>query len=484
MEGVMTGRLVACWGVALSLFACAGSALADRSPQKPITTVNVTTDAFANNEESLGMDPSGALLAGAWNDWEHNDGCGFSYSTDGGSTWAPESFVRGMTSFTNDPNIPGTGVFPIAGDPSVAYNPRSGLFDVICQTFGIGTHIQLTSTTFDASKADPNADENASYGAAAWSLPVTITTGTSNGAQKGSNGNSPDHEAITVDTGSGAHHHFGRLYVAWAQFNGSSRSPIMLAYSDNDGLSWTGPITVSDKAHQADQDAHPVVGPDGTVYVTWINSASEKKVVPSAADVSKSTDGGNTWSATFIAAPIPAFVTDLPNSQYRDGSDVVSTVDPVSGRLVIVYTDGSTGHENVYAVSNTSAGDLAHWTQPVAVAASSEEQFFPWASAAPNGRVDVVYYDRTCDGPANTRNCVTISSTTDDGASWSSRSVLSTPFDGDLFEACVAFLDPPDCGVHFLGDYIAVASTNAKAQVLYTGNGPRATDVFSARIGF
>jgi LuxR family transcriptional regulator, maltose regulon positive regulatory protein len=31
----------------------------------------------------------------------------------------------------------------------------------------------------------------------------------------------------------------------------------------------------------------------------------------------------------------------------------------------------------------------------------------------------------------------------------------------------------------FLGDYIAVESTNSKAQMLYTGNGPKAMDVLS-----
>ena len=44
--------------------------------------------------------------------------------------------------------------------------------------------------------------------------------------------------------------------------------------------------------------------------------------------------------------------------------------------------------------------------------------------------------------------------------------------------------DPEACGRNFLGDYIAVASTNAKAQTLWTGNGSRGMDVFSARATF
>src|SRR5579862_1500757 len=80
-------------------------------------TVNVTHDQFASNEESLGMNPDGSLLAAAWNSWDYNDGCGFSYSTNGGSSWAPRTFVPGFTAYTNDPSVPGTGRFSAAGDP-------------------------------------------------------------------------------------------------------------------------------------------------------------------------------------------------------------------------------------------------------------------------------------------------------------------------------------------------------------------------------
>src|SRR6266705_3744141 len=66
--------------------------------------VQVTDDQFAANEESLGMDQSGQLLMGMWNDWHSNDGCGISYSTNAGASWAPESFAPGFTFFTNDPS--------------------------------------------------------------------------------------------------------------------------------------------------------------------------------------------------------------------------------------------------------------------------------------------------------------------------------------------------------------------------------------------
>jgi hypothetical protein len=471
--------------VTVSAVALAGSASVSVS-----SPIDVTNDVYANNEESLGMDPSGTLLAGAWNDWEYNDGCGFSYSTDGGDTWAPESFVPGLTNFTNSvdvaPLVPSK--FAIAGDPSVAWNPKSHKFDVICQAFGSksGNQIQLLSTAFDPAVANPNADVNVSYGRAAWRLPATpVSTGKSNGSEKGSNGKFPDHEAITVDTGTGPGHHFGRLYVAWAEFSGSGRSPIDVAYSDDDGATWAGPIRISDSSHQSDQDAHPTVGPNGALYVTWVNGPNEKSLKNNQVMIAKSTDGGANWGANQVVAPIVSPTSGLlPNSDYRVFADAGAAVDQQSGLVVVVYNDQATGASQMYSTHNLAAGDLTHWSAPKRVKPGGQEQFFPWVSAAPNGRVDLVYYDRSCDPAGDKLNCVTLSSTQTSGDTWSSVSLLSQGFDGDTYSACLAFGDPLACGIKFLGDYIAVASTGAKAQALWTGNGPNGMDVFSGRAVF
>src|SRR3989441_13297987 len=134
--------------------------------------LNVTNSQFAGHEESLGMDSTGTLLAASWNDWHYNDGCGFTYSTDGGTTWAPQTFAP-FTSFTNDPNLPGAGRFPIAGDPVVVWNPAFHTFDVVCQSFGLSAHqVNLVATTFDPSKANAQANQNFSYGTQGGAAPA------------------------------------------------------------------------------------------------------------------------------------------------------------------------------------------------------------------------------------------------------------------------------------------------------------------------
>jgi hypothetical protein len=448
--------------------------------------IDVTADGFADNEESAGISPDGSLLAASWNDFDFNDGCGFSFSIDGGKSWAPRTFVPGFTAFTNDPNIPGPGTFPAAGDPSVVFNPRFGTFDVVCQAFGAtGGTINLLATTFDPAKADPDANENASYVGAQnpWTRPVAVSTGHSNGAQKGSNGQFPDHDAVTVDTGTTLGHHFGRIYVAWAEFNGSGRSPINLAFSDNNGVSWTGPIQVSDTAHKFDQDARPIVGPDGTVYVSFITGPNERSLINNFAAIAASQDGGNSFGPTEIVAsivdPVPGL---LPNSKYRVFSDVWSAVSP-NGIVTVVWNDQRNGHSNIYSNHNLAPGDLSHWSSPVAIKPSTKDEFFPWIVSTPSGRLDLTFYDRTLD-PGDTLNFVDYSASFNNGSSWSTITATPSGFDGDKFQACVAFVQPSNCGAFFLGDYIAVVSTDTSVHMLYTFNGSQSQDVFDTNIIF
>ena len=150
----------------------------------------------------------------------------------------------------------------------------------------------------------------------------------------------------------------------------------------------------------------------------------------------------------------------------------------------VVSGGGNAGFAlNMWATHTTTAGDLSTFTPAQRVKASGQTQFFPWLQSAPNGRVDLVYYDRSCD-PNDVLNCVTLSSSTDTGASWVHVAVTTAGFGGDTFGACLAFVDPPDCKNFFLGDYIAVASTNTKAQTMWTGNGSNTLDAFTAGVGF
>ena len=103
-----------------------------------------------------------------------------------------------------------------------------------------------------------------------------------------------DKSYIAVDNTGGAHN--GRIYVTWSKFlsdpTGSPYfgSPIELAYSDNNGQTFSAPIEVSGSSASLcfnpavaanagkcneNQFSSPVVGADGTVYVAFENDEGD-----------------------------------------------------------------------------------------------------------------------------------------------------------------------------------------------------------------
>ena len=103
--------------------------------------------------------------------------------------------------------------------------------------------------------------------------------------------------------------------------------------------------------------------------------------------------------------------------------------------------------------------------------ASTKEQFFPWVHSAPNGRVDVVYYDRSRD-PGDLLNYVTYTElvpTSQNGLGVTVESFgnWSPAFNGNHAGGQTT----TSCGA-FIGDYIGVVSDNTHVYAGWTGNGP------------
>ena len=426
------------------------------------SVVNASSDLYTNNEITIAHNPANQLnVITGWNDWNRNEGCGVARSLDGGQHWSTNSFIPGITRWNNKGDeYPGNGPYDFAGDPAVTFGP-DGTAYFACYGYKYGT------------AAAPKGGvglfvSRSTNGGLTWGTPVKLATftgpGLGKGVSKGSYGQFPDHEAITVDTWADSPH-YGSIYVAQAQFHGNLKGHITLFASHDRGATWSTPVTVSSGANYADQDASPFVGSDGSVYVAFDSAHGTRGAAQ--VRIAKSIDGGATFGVNYhVADFINPVNDDLANSDYRVFSQPSGSID-AAGRITIAWNDRRSGPSNIW-YTRASGLDLAHWTDAAQLKPSAREQFFPWLHSAPGGRVDIVYYDRTLDSH-NVLNYVTytrldptsgLGVTATNFDSWSP--ALNGNRDGGQLTT--------SCGP-FIGDYIGVSSDDTHVYLGWTGNG-------------
>ena len=158
--------------------------------------VNVSNDTTAQNETPLSVNPlNGANMITGSNEWNYNDGCGVNATFDGGRTWTralPNGFLPGVTKYTNDPAVAGTGKYDYGGDPAVAFGP-DGTAYFAC--FGY----QASSPYGLALLLSRSTDGGRTWIAGGPAAPLTLVTNfNGNGVARGSTGQFADHEAMHV----------------------------------------------------------------------------------------------------------------------------------------------------------------------------------------------------------------------------------------------------------------------------------------------
>ena len=114
----------------------------------------------------------------------------------------------------------------------------------------------------------------------------------------------------------------GRVFASYAALNGTTTSNIMFSYSSDCGVTWSKPVTLSQK-NTLNQGAMIVVAPtydedndkdsdpeDAIVYVAWRKFGSGN--TPSALMIAKSTNGGESFSSPVAAVTFPASCNTTP----------------------------------------------------------------------------------------------------------------------------------------------------------------------------
>jgi len=193
----------------------------------------------------------------------------------------------------------------------------------------------------------------------------------------------------------------------------------------------TGPTTTTtappadSRAAQPDQagnfggrDATLTVDDKGTVHVAWrAQSANITPATFNALFLSSSTDQGKTFTVTQITPWVP---------RARQPALRWSPEGTGSGTLHMVYEGtkrpGNVGDDlDIFYVRSTDAGKT--WSEPRVLNDDDQAEVFanglPNMSVAPNGRLDVVWWDLRNDPGLNYANDVYHTASSDNGQTWS-----------------------------------------------------------------
>ncbi len=419
--------------------------------------VDVSRDQTSQNETPIAINPANRanMITGA-NDWNYNDGCAVNTTTDGGATWTPtlpNGFLPGITSFTNDPLVDGTGTYDAGGDPTIAFSPSGNVAYYVCQAFDFTSPFDMALLL------------NRSYdGGITWQTTglVQISTFQGNGTTSGSNGKFADHENIHVDPTN------GNVYVTWAEFSGNTHSPVYVAVSHDQGNTWTlNKITAGNVKNN--QDQRIVTDPSGNAYLVFDNGVNGGKGL-TVLYASKSTDGGTSWSTPVqfatLTNPVCVFPTscfNISGGQFRAGGSYPAPAwDPVHNRLDVLIADIRGLYAQMYLYSLKPDLSLDFTTQ---IPGGFGDRFMGELSAAPNGRLDASFWDRGYSG--NQLVDLTYATSSDGGHTWREARVTPSGYDPSLWGV------PQGTGFRpFIGDYNGIASTNAFAAMTWTGVAP------------
>src|SRR5262245_45987178 len=402
----------------------------------PYTSYQVNVDANGNNivgdaanEPSICVDRNNLnRMSVGWRQFDsvafNFREAGFAYTTNGGARWIAPGVLQNNV-FRSDP---------------VLNSDTTGRF----------FYLSLLQDFFDDLWRSIN-------GGQAWT-----TVGPADGGDK---------QWFTIDNTNSSGHGF--QYQSWST-DGNNFGGRQFTRSTNDGLTWMNPINIPNRPRWGTLD----VDSNGNLFIGGVNL-----------------DTGQIWCVRSTNAKNGSVVPTFDqNTAVNLGGEIVFSepINPeglVGQVFLAVDRSGTTTSNNVYMLASVQPTGFATGSDVMFVRSTdggrtfsaprrinddpinhAKWHWFGSLSVAPNGRIDVAWYDSRR-APNNTTSQLFYSYSLDGGNTWSPNVALSSPFN--------PFIGYPN--QQKIGDYITVVSDNASANIAYAATFNGEEDIYYVR---
>ena len=271
-----------------------------------------------------------------------------------------------------------------------------------------------------------------------------------------------------------------RLYLTWLQASEvglfkftETGNPIQVSRSDDGGATWSEPRRASAPSRSRVVAPAPAVGSEGELHLLYLDLGEDlldysgahrgkggpPHEGPWQLVLASSRDGGDGWTESTVAkrlVPSERFIVFTPPFPSL-------AVDRDSGRMYAGFHDGRLGDQDVWVWSADKGART--WSKPKRVndtrLRDATSQSLPKLAVAPNGRLDVLYYDRRAD-LRNVMTEMSLQSSHDGAESFGER----IPVSDKRFSSRIGYgseRDLPD-----LGSRSGLISTDSRAFAVWT----------------
>lgn len=452
--------------VLIALWVIGAPAAAAGTP--PANTPVTTSKPYSFQEPWLAVDPRNhQRMAIAYREGAQRSVCSLALSSDGGTTWQTQDLIGPQG------RLAWPGQDTLCYEAVAAFGPDGTLYYAVQATISFRDPY---SRVLVASSSD----------AVAFHAPVDVDPDHARNA--GDVGGGDWYPRLAVAPGS------GKLFVRWTHYasrNASAQS--VIASSTDRGTTFSAPVvaTPAAAANASLVDSFGTAlaaGQGGAVYTSWLDltrrqagcTAGRAPVTATCSmkvplEAAASHDGGRTFGAAVVVDPAVDFgcpgrnvpgttaLASCDNLHFDRGPEAYSlTAGVTAGSAYLAWWGGDPENPARISFAGTYDGGRS-WSAPRTVGAlrgaTADEQQRPVLAVAPNGRIDIAYYDDTNGGD---QDVYLVSS--DDGGTIFSAPQLVTSTSSNINIGPVS-----EDGVHAgFGEWLGLFSSNSAIDVAWT----------------